>query len=334
MSWSAIFLYGPKPQYRVGPALCVFWGCVLLTCLLPASSLRAGGAYPVPPPAAKQTKLPGLIGALRTHTVQSGETFLDIARSANLGLQEMTLLYPDVDPWIPAAGRRLTLPTCWILPHSGLQKCLLVNIPEMRLYCFLSSGRLVRTSPVGVGTPDWPSPLGEFPVSEMIKHPSWTVPPALRSKYETGAIPPGPNNPLGDYWIGLGDSGYGIHDTNIPWSVGRTSTHGCIRLYPEDIQRLFPLVDLSWKVKMVYKPIKIGLRKGRIYVEVHPDIYNRIENRVEYVLSRLEKAELNLQSIDFQALRQALSRASGKPVDITGDSRPVRSAAPKHRAEP
>jgi L,D-transpeptidase ErfK/SrfK len=312
------------------PSLSLVW--LLIIWLLPAAPLLAGGAYPVPSLAAREAGLPGLIGGLQSHTVQPGETFLDIARSSNLGLQDLLLSYPDEDPWIPQAGKRLSLPTSWVLPEQGLKKRLIVNIPEMRLYCFLPSGRLVRTFPVGVGTPDWPSPLGGFPVSELIEHPSWTVPPALRDKYETGAIPPGPNNPLGDYWIGLGESGYGIHDTNIAWSVGRTSTHGCIRLYPEDIEVLFPLLDLSWRVKMVYEPIKIGAQHGRIYVEVHPDIYGRIDDRADYVLSKLKKAGLSTLSLDFQALSRALSQASGRPVDITG-RRPVRSEEYAHGAK-
>jgi L,D-transpeptidase ErfK/SrfK len=310
--------------------------CLLITWLLPAAPIQAGGAYPVPSLAARQDGLPGLIGGPQSHTLQPGETFLDIARASNLGIHDLLLTYPDMDPWIPPAGKRLALPTHWILPEQGQEKCLIVNIPEMRLYCFLPSGRLVRTFPVGVGTPDWPSPLGTFPVSELIEHPSWTVPPALRDKYETGAIPPGPNNPLGDYWVGLGGSGYGIHDTNIAWSVGRTSTHGCIRLYPEDIEVLFPLLDLSWRVHMVYEPIKIGAQHGRIYVEVHPDIYGRIERRADYVLTKIKKAGLDTLRLDFQALSRALSQTSGRPVDITGHE-PIRSPerasrAKRHRA--
>lgn len=129
-------------------------------------------------------------------------------------------------------------------------------------------------------------------------------------------IPPGPDNPLGSHWLGLSINGYGIHGTNIPWAVGRLVTHGCIRLYPEDIIRLYPIVSVGTPVHIIYEPVKIGFQGERIFVEVHEDIYNRIPNRRRFTLEKLERKKIQ-HLVDREKLEEAINRRSGFPEEVT-----------------
>jgi L,D-transpeptidase ErfK/SrfK len=256
-----------------------------------------------------------LIGAPRRHTIEEGETLLDIARKYDLGINEIQDLYPHLDPWIPPVGMELQIPSQWILPET-LEDGIVINVAELRLYCFIKKHSMVKTFPIGIGGREWATPLGIFRIGEKRVKPTWFIPPSLQKKYGVKAVPPGPDNPLGDYWIGLQNYNYGLHGTDIPWSVGRMVTRGCIRLYPEDMERLFKLVKTSAMVKIIYEPVKIGLCAGRYYAEVHNDIYNRIEDFVNYGLQRLI-AECVAGKVDLDKFYQALARQDGMPVDIT-----------------
>jgi L,D-transpeptidase ErfK/SrfK len=129
-------------------------------------------------------------------------------------------------------------------------------------------------------------------------------------------MPPGPENPLGDYVMSLSIPGYGIHGTNFPWAIGRLVTHGCIRLYPEDIEKLFAMVALKTPVEMIYEPVKIGYRSGRIFAEVHPDIYEKIPDLVEYGLAKVQGKKWESR-VDLARFTRILQEAKGIPVDIT-----------------
>jgi L,D-transpeptidase ErfK/SrfK len=154
-------------------------------------------------------------------------------------------VYPNVhpeqsilDPWVPPEGLELTIPTFWILPE-GNWNGILINIPERRLYFFFKKISMVKTFPIGIGVTENFTPTGRFYIRDKRVSPTWHIPISLREKYEgRKSIPPGPDNPLGSHWMGLSIKGYGIHGTNFPWAVGRLVSHGCIRLYPEDIVRL------------------------------------------------------------------------------------------------
>jgi L,D-transpeptidase ErfK/SrfK len=264
-----------------------------------------------------------VIGAPERHIVKNKDTFLDIARHYRLGFNEMEDLYPEIDPWIPPAGTWLVVPTQWVLPAS-LDKGIIINAAELRLYYFMKAGidTVVKTFPIGIGDTDWPTPLGDFKVGEKRKNPAWYVPPSLREKYRVKVIPPGPENPLGEYWIRLSNSSYGMHGTDIPWSVGRLVTHGCIRLYPEDIQHLYQEVQPGTPVKIIYEPVKIGVLAGRVYAEVHRDIYHMIDDFVEHGYRRLWEEGV-LDRVDAEKFHELLERKDGMPVDISlPDQRP------------
>jgi len=258
-----------------------------------------------------------VIGAPERHVIKRGETFLDIARDYGLGYNEIEGLYPEIDPWIPPVGMEIVLPSQWVLPGVK-ERGVIINTAELRLYYFKKKGvnPVVMTFPIGIGDRDFPTPGGKFKVGEKRKNPTWYVPPSLREKHGTSVIPPGPGNPLGDYWIRLGSSNYGIHGTENPWSVGRLATHGCIRLYPEDIKHLYNSIPHGTPVEIVYEPVKLGVLAGRIYTEVHRDFYDMIDDFHEYGYQRLLEEQIDGR-VDMEKFRSALERRDGMPTDIT-----------------
>ena len=280
--------------------------------------LWAGGAYPYRFPDSKLSldpKADTVIGILGEYTIKEKDTLLDVARDNDLGFNEMESLYPDIDPWVPPRGMKLVIPSQWILPQTR-KYGLVINIAEMRLYYFFKSIGMVRTYPIGIGDHGWFSPEGTFWVKEKRKKPAWYIPESLQEKYQMKVMPPGPDNPLGDYWLGLSIAGYGIHGTNFPWAIGRLVTHGCIRLYPEDIEKLFPLVRVKTPVEILYEPVKVGLKEGRIFMEVHPDVYQKIPDLKEYGTNKIRSSGL-AEKVNQELMLEALEKKQGIPVDIT-----------------
>ncbi|MDZ7760610.1 MAG: L,D-transpeptidase family protein [Desulfovermiculus sp.] len=288
---------------------------------MPLPVLAANGAYssihPCPGQETCAQNTRALVGILEKHTVDDGETLLDIARDHGLGYLELHRLYPDIDPWLPPVGRELTIPRQWILPEKGTAD-IVINLPELRLYHFIEQNKvsLVQTYPLGIGKRENPSPVGTFPVGEKRKTPYWYIPISLQEKYGTKIMAPGPENPLGNYWIGLGRSDYGLHGTNIPWSVGRLATHGCIRLYPEHIRPLFDRLKKGHTVQIIYEPVKLGVFADRVYAQAYPDIYGRLDDYLYYAYQRLTALQASIQ-VDLQKFRWVLEERNGFPTDIS-----------------
>ena len=256
-----------------------------------------------------------LIGSLQQHTIRQAETLLDIARQYDLGINELQDLFPGWDPWIPPVGVRFIIPTMWVIPESP-SAGIVINIAELRLYFFILGGSEVVTFPIAVGDRRTPTPTGIYQISTKLERPSWTIPPSLRHKHGSGVVPPGPDNPLGKYWLGLGNTRYGIHGSNTPWSIGRLVTNGCIRLYPEDIAWLFQRVDIGTPVKIIYEPVKIVARPQSVIVEVHQDVYDRTGGLVGYGLSRLGRLKIDTR-VDLGRYYHALKSGNGVPLDVS-----------------
>jgi L,D-transpeptidase ErfK/SrfK len=300
-------------------SLLLFGIGILWSLLFPLNSW-ASGAYPYRLPDPKlvlDPKADTVIGLLGEYTIKEKDTFLDVARDYDLGFNEMEALYPKIDPWVPPRGMKVLIPSQWILP-STKKFGLVINVPEMRLYYFLKSIRMVRTFPVGIGDQGWFTPEGTGWVIDKRKNPTWHIPKSLQEKYQLKVMPPGPENPLGDYWLGLSFPGYGIHGTNFPWAVGRLVTHGCIRLYPEDILKLFPMVPVKTPVELIYHPVKVGFKQGRVFMEVHPDIYQKIPDLTQYGLKKIQFLGLS-ERVNQDLMLKALEEKNGIPTDITQD---------------
>ena len=268
-----------------------------------------------------------VLGKTSTYRVRDGDTFLDIARYYDLGYNEIVDANPGVDPWVPPVGTTLVLPTEWILPCCTYEGVVL-NIPEMRLYLYRrtkgdSKTLVVNTFPVGLGRDDRRTPRGRFTVRGKTVNPTWIIPESIRAEHikESGdhrtKIPGGdPDNPLGRYRLELTLPRYTIHGTNIPWGVGMQVSHGCARLYPEDIEQLYPLVAVGTRGEFVYQGVKVGTRRGTMYVEVHRDIYGYEPKRQGAARVALKRRGLDAR-VDEQALATALKEARGTPVSIS-----------------
>jgi L,D-transpeptidase ErfK/SrfK len=269
-----------------------------------------------------------VFGELRAYRVKRGDTLFDIARQYSVGYNELVESNPGLDVWLPPPGAIVLLPKSWILPCCG-RRGLVINIPEMRLYYFTSSAEGpgvtdVITYPVGLGREEWQTPRGKFKVLSKTANPTWVIPESIRDERiaEDGdmrtSIPGGaPDNPLGGYRLALSLPSYAIHGTNIPWGVGMQVSHGCIRLYPEDVERLFGAVPVGTPGEFVYQPVKIGVRAGDVYVEVTRDIYGltpALWKEARAMFERLGVAE----RVDQELLMAALQHPTGTPVKISG----------------
>jgi L,D-transpeptidase ErfK/SrfK len=283
--------------------------------ILAATGVAEARAEHRPPPASRaRARKVSVIGHFRTHTVQPGETFLDIARKYDLGISALQAAYPKKNPWVLDAGSDLLIPSLWILPPTK-SRGIVINVPEMRLYRFHSKRGIVSTHPVTVGEKETPTPIGTFRVVERKVDPQWDIPGSLQHKYKEKSVPPGEDNPIGKYWLGLSCRGYGIHGTDNPWSVGRIISNGCIRLYPEDIERLFPDVPKGTVVEIIYEPVKFGFRGDAIFVEVHEDLYGRIRNMEQHARKIARNMAIE-DSVDWRKVRLALNARNGVPVPV------------------
>lgn len=270
-----------------------------------------------------------IIGRPGKHIVKVGETLLDIARHYDLGYNELDDLYSSLDPWSPPVGHTLVIPSQRIIPGVAGQG-IVINIPEMRLYYFTMSGGRPRvlTFPIGIGDPSFPTPVGTFTISSKEINPTWDIPPSLQKEHETKVIPGGPDNPLGSHWMRLSNTMYGIHGTNFPWSVGRLATHGCIRLYPEDIRRLYSVITLGTVVRIIYQPVKLAVVGGRIFIEIHRDVYKLYGDLLTYCEKLLAAKKLD-HLIDRDRVRHIVAAEDGMPVEITGNAGYLPKLAPR-----
>ncbi|MFC1884557.1 L,D-transpeptidase [Thermodesulfobacteriota bacterium] len=266
-----------------------------------------------------------VIGNPSWHDVRREDTLLDMARENRLGINEMTDLYPDMDPWLPPEGERLMIPTFWVLP-SKRESGIVINLTELRLYFFKKDRIHVQTYPCGIGREGLETPLGSFFVTAKQKNPTWYIPKSLQKEYGMAAMPPGPDNPLGSHKMKFSAGAYAIHGTHMAWGVGRLVSHGCIRTYPEHIKIIYPQVKIGTRVQIIYEPIKFGKRDDLVYVEVHPDLYNRIEDFKKYALEKLAGSKLSAV-IDPVAYEMAVELKRGIPTNVTIPEKIVSSEA-------
>ena len=276
-------------------------------------------------------ELPGLAGATQLHEVTTGEDLLTISRDMGIGFRALRDANPRIDEWEPKAGTEIVVPTRWILPR-GARRGLLINVAELRLFMFpevTTPGQEVPvlTWPIGAGDSLWQTPIEPFTVTSKDVNPTWVVPDSIYRKMQhpQRVVPPGPDNPLGKHRIRLSLDTYLIHGTNDPWTVGRLTTHGCVRLYPEDVAFLYTLVDRGTTGEFVYQPVKLGRSDDRIYVEVHRDIYQRYDDLEAHAFAEVARAGLSDQ-IDRERLKAAVQSHLGMPIDITLAPRPGTTA--------
>lgn len=261
----------------------------------------------------------GFIGEVQSYRVGIDESLIEIARRFDLGYNSIVDANPGVDPFVPRPGTLITIPTAWIPPFNPSPPGIIVNVAELRLYYYPNQDAdRVITFPLGIGDEGNETPLGNYLIREKIVNPSWYVPASI-ARERPGmprVVPPGPRNPLGSHALRLSRDGILIHGTNRPWGIGRRSSHGCLRLYQEDIAKLFELARQGMHVVVVNQPIKVGIRGGRIFLEVHRE--EDVEPDVGTVMRLLN--DWNLLAItDFAKLVDAIKGKKGLPVEVTLD---------------
>jgi len=282
-----------------------------------------------------------VIGRMQSVELRYEDTLSDVARRYSVGYQEIRGANPDIDYWLPGDGTGALVPTRFVLPdvpHEGL----VLNIAELRLYYFPPAdpqlGRQVVSFPVSIGRMDWETPLGKTTIISKRENPTWTPPASIRKEHaEQGdilpdVVPGGPDNPLGQHALYLGRRGYLIHGTNRPYGIGMRVTHGCMRLYPENVAELFERVPVGTAVNIIDEPYKAGWQNGVLYLEAHP-LFDGDENRLPTDYARLyaeveAKAGEAMAYVDRQLVDQVAEEASGIPVPLysSGESAGAQSS--------
>lgn len=301
-------LRGPRPLGLVGALLWL------------ATNTSQADTYVLRPGA----DVVGEIGQVKT---RRQDTLVDIARLHGVGYEAIKLANPGVDPWIPGGERWIRVPRMFVLPSTP-REGIVLNLPEMRLYYYLpraKGGRpLVMTYPVSIGSMDWSTPLGLTRVLAKVRNPTWRPPPSVRAEYAAegtplpAAVPPGPDNALGEYALRLAVPGYLIHGTNQPYGIGMRVTHGCVRLYPEDIETLFREVPKGTPVRIIDQPYKAGWRDGVLYFESHPVLHGKpVRNFTPAVRAILAATAGRRARIDWDKVQQVAEDAHGIPTPVS-----------------
>jgi len=275
-----------------------------------------------PPPSAD------LVGKLSFREAKKEDTLIDLAPELGVGYVELLSANPGVDPWLPEAGTRLVVPSARLLP-SGPREGIVVNLGDLHLYYF-EKGAPPRAYPIGIAKDGYSTPLGVTKVTAKREKPPWV--PGESARRDNPKLPaqiePGPDNPLGEYALYLGWPTYLIHGTNFPAGVGRHSSRGCIRLYPDDIAELFARVKPGTKVRVVNEPVKLGWIGGELYPEANPDATQSLEldetgklppaPAPKALREKVMRATANqAEKIDWSKIDAIVANRSGIPSRIT-----------------
>lgn len=313
-------------MYRFSIGLCVF-----AVLALGFSTRVVAEVYPL--------SSDDVVGSVTTIKSTAADTLVDIARRHGLGYTDVVRANPDIDPWLPGEGAEIVLPTQFVLPDAP-RRGIVLNLAEYRLYYFPPAVKgaptRVVTYPISIGRMDWETPLGRTKVVAKANNPNWYVPESVHQERKDNGDPPlprvvpaGPDNPLGSRAMRLGLPGYLIHGTNRPAGVGMRVTHGCIRMFPEDIEVFFEQIPVGTPVRIVNQPIKFGYRQGDLMMEAHeilaqPEASDDVANTSALVLSPL--SEMTRQFVafsadkrldpDWVAMEQIVEAASGIPVSL------------------
>lgn len=271
-----------------------------------------------------------VVGHVQTVKASQEDTLIDIGRRHGVGYEEIRRANPELSVWMPGEGTNVVIPTRFVLP-PGPREGIVVNVAEMRLYYYPpvkeDEAPRVETYPVSVGRMDWKTPLGETKITAKAKNPAWYPPDSIIQEHaEQGnklprIVPPGPDNPLGQYAMRLDIPGYLIHGTNRPDGVGMRVTHGCIRMLPEDIESLFPRLPLGTQVRLINEPFKLGWSEGGIlHVQVYPSLeesedtpVSRITTAVDAVSDAVKGREY---PVDYARLRHVVENPDGLPQPL------------------
>lgn len=284
-----------------------------------------------------------VVGQVQVTVASKQDTLSDIARRFNVGYEEIVRANPGVDPWLPGAGREIVVPTQFVLPSAPRQG-IVINVAAMRLFYFPPAKKgekqVVYTHPIGIGKVGWSTPEGATKVLSKQKDPVWRPTPSIIAEHKKNGdilpavVPAGPDNPLGRYKLTLGWQSYLIHGTNKPYGVGLRSSHGCIRLYPEDIEKVFGMVGPGTQVRVVNQPYLFGWHEGQLYLQSYDvleddkrDWSKSTPKLLSKTLSKRIQDELKTanQTIDWKRVAQITSDPRGLTLSVSDTAQSVDS---------
>ncbi len=306
----------------------------IFTALVPLLALAAGANPVALPPSGSD-----VIGESFTATADAEDTLLDLARRYGLGYEEITNANPGVDAWLPGAGTTVVVPKRRLLPRAP-RTGIVINLPEHRLYWYPPAAAgappVVWSFPVSIGKMDWNTPLGRTTIVSKAKDAPWIPPKSVREEHAKrgeplpAVVPGGPDNPMGRFKMGLGIPGgaYLIHGTNRPAGIGMQVTHGCMRLYPEDIEALYGMVPIGTPVTIVNQPYKWGWDGGELLIEVHPPLQEEagmLPTLTDLTRLLVEATRTEPLAIDWIGAERVWREARGIPTAVA--EQPSRAAA-------
>jgi L,D-transpeptidase ErfK/SrfK len=313
-----------------------------MAAILPALLLTGCQLSPDPrqqtprPPAATHsfTLQPGsdVVGEVQRITAAHEDTFSDLARRFNLGYEELVRANPGIDPWLPREGTEIVLPTRFVLPDAP-RSGIVINLAALRLYYFPPTAagepQRVITHPIGIGRVGWRTPEGQTTVTRKQKDPPWYPPASVRREHAANGDPlpprvePGPDNPLGRHVLRLGWPSYLIHGTNNPYAVGLRASHGCVRLYPEDIALLYAAIPLGTLVTVVNQPVVYGWDGTVLYQQAYPPLEDDRRDQASLEKRALEAAARRapLQGrVDGEAAGRLLTERRGIALPVQSET--------------
>lgn len=279
-------------------------GCQSLKAPEVAAPPPAAPALPAPVATHQFTLDPtdDVIGTVQVVRARDEDTLSDIARRFNVGYEELVSANPGVDPWFPKGGTEVVIPTQFVLPDAKRQG-IVINLAAMRLFYFPEAKpgepQQVITHPVGIGRVGWRTPEGATRIVSKTEDPAWVPTAAIRKEHAADGnplpkvVPPGPDNPLGTHVLRLGWPEYAIHGTDKPPSIGLRGTHGCLRLYPEDIVRIYDAVPVGTPVTVVNQPVLAGWRGDTLVMQAYPvleDDKRKHHQRTDQLVDRVRKS--------------------------------------------
>jgi len=270
-----------------------------------------------------------VVGEMAKTYSRQDQTLPDIARIHNIGFMDIKRANQKVDTWIPGEKTEIVLAKQLVLPVAP-PVGIIVNIPEMRLYYFPAGQkgdtRQVYSYPIGIGREGWSTPYITTKIIQKKKDPAWHPPESIRAEHAREGhplpkiVPPGPENPLGQFAMRLGLPSYLIHGTNKPYGVGLRVSSGCIRMYPEDIKALFGMVPVGTPVRIVNQPYKVGVLNGKLMLEASPYLEEDTDqfegNMTSIVKMVVEVSKQHKYEVDWDLIRKVITERDSIPVEI------------------
>jgi L,D-transpeptidase ErfK/SrfK len=304
--------------------------CLSLSALCVAGFASAL-ELPLPPPG------DDIVGQVQVIQAKYEDTFADLGSANDLGYLEMVVANPGVDPWLPGEGTEVILPTRFILP-PGPREGIVINLAEYRLYYYPKNRDVVYTYPLGIGREGWNSPVANAHITAKTPNPGWYPPKSIREEHAADGdplpsyVPPGPDNPLGPYKMGLSVPGYLIHGSNKKFGIGMRVSHGCFRMLNHNVLKLASMVSVGTSVRIINEPYKFGRSGGKVYLEAHAPLSDTddasiVDKHTAVINALLQNEAFADLRLDWEMLREVVAAEDGLPVEIAQPDQALVSAS-------